>query len=118
MLRYSDRFPRREASNNHPDCLGREAYYRSTDPECQRCSSYDECSDIIRDKRHGVGSGAGTTRIPVQREQGVEVTHALNKAGEVQEGETAFNRFCKDCVTGACRGAAYEAYQYFCRFRF
>lgn len=112
-LRYQDRFPRR-SSEERPDCFGREAYYRSTDPECQRCPHYDECTDVIRDKRHGIGS-----RIPVRDrdDEKVEVLKA-GKAGEVREGETPFNRFCKDCATGACRGALYEGYQFFCRFRF
>lgn len=113
-LRYGDRFPRRTVED-HPDCFGREAYYRSTDPECQRCHAYDECSEVIRDKRHGGGTRIGVRGDP--HEEKVEVLKA-GKAGEIQEGETPFNRFCKDCVTGACRGAAYEAYQFFCRFRF
>jgi hypothetical protein len=113
-LRYQDRFPRRHAEE-HKDCFGREAYYRSTDPECQRCADYDECSDTIRDKRYG-GSRI-SVRDRDRDEEKVEVLKA-GKAGEVREGETPFTRFCKDCATGACRGALYEGYQFFCRFRF
>jgi hypothetical protein len=34
-------------------------------------------------------------------------------AGIIMEGETAFNRFLKDCVTGACRGFFEEGSDFF-----
>jgi hypothetical protein len=39
-------------------------------------------------------------------------------AGVIANEESGFERFARDCATGACRGAMWEGYQFFVRFRF
>lgn len=41
-----------------------------------------------------------------------------HESGMVGEHETAFQRFVKDSAAGGLRGAFYEAYQFFTKFRF
>jgi hypothetical protein len=111
MLRYSDRFPQDE---RFPECFGRDAYFDPKTTECQRCDFFNRCSSATRGRKgvsipvRGVDD---KERMPSKGLQGR--THA----GIVQEGETAFQRFVKDVVTGAARGASYESYEFWTYFR-
>jgi hypothetical protein len=110
MLRYSDRFPQDE---RRPECFGREAYFDPKTTECQRCDFFNSCRSEARGRR-GISIPARDSdqdRSPTKGMQGR--THA----GIVQEGETAFQRFVKDVVTGAARGASYESYEFWSYFR-
>ena len=40
------------------------------------------------------------------------------ESGIVKPDETWSQRMLKDVMTGACRGGAWELYQFFCRNRF
>jgi hypothetical protein len=110
-LRYADRHPREERV---PECFGREAYFDPKCSECRRCHFEYDCRDEIKSRK-------GSTSVPVRREAPSvrpgpparrgpdERTHA----GIIMEGETAFERFMKDCVTGACRGFFEEGSDFF-----
>lgn len=114
MLRYADRHPKEERI---PECYAREAYYDPKCAECQRCAFAYECRDEVRRKK-------GSTTIPVRpqtedrptsrpyvsmRRGPDERTHA----GIIMEDESPFERFMKDCVTGACRGFFEEGSDFF-----
>ena len=108
-LRYGDQFP---STEREPECFGRSAYYNPRDSDCRRCPFMDDCGDEIRSRR---GGPSRSSRPSERSTSGIEVQ---GEAGDVQEEETATNRFFRDCLTGACRGALWEGYQFFKRFRF
>lgn len=110
MLRYG------ESRSQKPDCYGRESYFNTRDPDCQRCDFFDDCADEIKSRRRG--SSSVRSVYPRREERSNEVLKAKTHAGIVQEGESPGGRFLRDCLTGACRGAAWEAYEFFCQFRF
>ena len=109
MLRYGERRAEK------PDCYDREGYFNSNDPDCQRCDWCSECERRDRIRHNSVNipinSYRSNMRNPIEAEPDTD-------AGIVKENETAGQRFFKDCLTGACRGAALEAYRFFLRFRF
>lgn len=109
---YADRYPRRTTSR--PECFGNESYHSADDEDCRRCAFYDSCRSNIR--RHGVSV------YPVNHRRGapeeVEVLSADSDAGDVREGEKPVERFFRDCLTGACRGALWEGYSFFKKYRF
>lgn len=118
-LRYGDRHPRGEPK---PTCFARLSYYDPNEKECKRCSHEYECRDEIAAKRRG-GSlptkrrdhrdDSGAVRdMPVRRGPD-ERTHA----GIILDGESPFERFAKDCVTGACRGFFEEGGDFFRHWR-
>lgn len=114
-LRYADRYP---ATEQTPQCFGRTAYYSSRDQDCQRCSFFNECGDEIRSRRSTI-----TTRSPARTTSSDTPPHEVERynsgdAGVIREGETAAQRFLRDCLTGACRGGLYEGYRFFNKFRF
>lgn len=109
-------FPSQSSSRT---CFGRENYYHPNDHACRHCTDRERCVDEIQAARRGPGSRSRrvpTTRGPSDHPDGVELS--TSSAGQVQEGESAFSRFLKDCATGACRGAAWESYQFFREYRF
>jgi hypothetical protein len=106
-LRYSDRFPRKE----HPDCFGHSTYYEENSRRCNECHYADECFEEI----NNVEPNHTTNHTINHIEQKPEV---LTRAAEFKEGQSPAERFFRDTLTGAVRGALYEAYDFFCRFRF
>lgn len=113
-LRYADRHPREERV---PECFGREAYFDPKCSECRRCHLEYDCRDEINSRkpsssipvrRPEAPSRSPVSSMPVRRGP-EDRTHA----GIILEGETAFNRFLKDCVTGACRGFFEEGSDFF-----
>jgi hypothetical protein len=110
-LRYADRHPKEERV---PECYGREAYFDPKCSECRRCHFEYDCRDEIKGRRSPAPSVRRTeapSRGPVvpSRRGPDERTHA----GIIMEGETAFERFMKDCATGACRGFFEEGSDFF-----
>jgi hypothetical protein len=112
LLRYGDSY-----RDNKPDCFGRSSYFSSRDPECHRCEFYDDCHGAVRGSRVRPVSSVRPIKVNTPRPAD-GATSAKGEAGVIRDGETASQRFVKDCATGACRGAAWEAYQFFCNFRF
>ena len=110
-LRYGDRHPR---SERFPDCFGRDAYYDSRCTDCMRCGYEQDCRDEINHKK-GISvpvERSRTVNKPAQRQDRrgpEERTHA----GILLEDETPFQRFIKDCATGACRGFFEEGCEFF-----
>lgn len=114
-LRYADRHPREEKV---PECYGRDAYYDPKCSECRRCHFEYDCRDEINSRRGtpvpvrreapSVSPGRAVPSMPTRRGPD-ERTHA----GIIMEGETAFERFMKDCATGACRGFFEEGSDFF-----
>jgi len=123
MGRYGDRWKQRES--RVPSCFGRQSQHNSESGECLDCEYADQCSDEIENQRpmrssigRSIGSSLGSPLgIPVKESRYVEPV-GETPTGVIREGESAFERFCKDSLTGACRGMAYEMYRFFCRFRF
>lgn len=113
MLRYGES----SYQDNKPDCYGRSSYFSARDPDCQRCEFFEDCHDSIRGSRVRSVSPARSIRVNSQKPTDGAAS-AKGEAGTIRENETASQRFIKDCATGACRGAAWEAYQFFCNFRF
>ena len=107
MLRYGDRLRK-------PECYGNAVDHNRQDPDCQRCDFFDDCRDSIDRKR--------SRSVPINRPSRVdtrsEMMRSETRAGIIKEGESAGERFLRDCMTGACRGASWEAYEFFCKFRF
>lgn len=114
-LRYADRFPDRQ---ERPDCFGRAAYYSSTDNDCRRCDYFEECGDAVGRRRVIPVRGPAATPTPTYRSRNDGVEASDTRAGEIAEDESGLERFAKDCATGACRGAMWEGYQFFVKFRF
>jgi hypothetical protein len=112
MLKYADRYPDRSA---RLECFGRSAYYSSRDHDCQRCDFFEECGDAVNGRGRSV-----PTRIrgSKRRTEGSGVEESDTPAGVIEEEESGLERFARDCATGACRGAMWEGYQFFVRFRF
>ena len=114
MLRYADTFTE---ERGEPDCCGREQYFDSDDPECQRCDYFRRCAEKIRNKRRGIHipvSRGGIASRRRTRESGVEIEQPEG----VPEGRTTAQQFAANCLTGACRGITWEAYQFFTWYRF
>jgi hypothetical protein len=117
-LRYADRHPREEKV---PECFGRDAYFDPKCSECRRCHLEYECRDEIHSRKG--------TPIPVRRVENTTYAPTPGRvisnmpsrrgpddrthAGIIQENETAFERFMKDCLTGACRGFFEEGSDFF-----
>lgn len=117
-LRYADRHPKEERL---PECYGREAYFDPKCSECKRCHFEFDCRDEIRNRkgnntvspsvrRHEPTSRSSSSpsRMPERRGPD-ERTHA----GIIMENEAPFERFLKDCATGACRGFFEEGSDFF-----
>ncbi|MCK4306549.1 MAG: hypothetical protein KAY24_20065 [Candidatus Eisenbacteria sp.] len=116
-LRYGDRFPDRGA---RLECFGRSAYYSSGDHDCQRCDFFEECGDAVNNRSRSIpvrNSGV-SSGVRKRQPEGRGVEESDTPAGAIEEEESGFERFAKDCATGACRGAMWEGYQFFVRFRF
>jgi hypothetical protein len=83
-----------------------------------------DCESAVRGVRPRMG-GLSISR-PVMRTSASSsspgrqdgATDSKTPTGEIQEGETWGNRMVKDVATGACRGGAWELYQFFVNFRF
>lgn len=110
-LRYADRHPREERV---PECFGRDAYFDPKCSECRRCHFEYDC-------RNEINSRKGTS-VPVRRSEPPSRAPTVpsrkgpdsrTHAGIIMEGETAFERFMKDCLTGACRGFFEEGSDFF-----
>jgi len=112
-LRYGDRHPREEPT---PECFGREAYYSMGDEECRNCDFAYQCKKEINDRKP-----TPVERYSARRNEGYQPQSrnmvSSSHAGVVLEGETAFERFAKDCVTGACRGFFEEGSDFFRNWR-
>jgi len=84
----------------------------------------NDCESAVRGVRPRMGGlsiSRPVTRTPASipsssRQDGA--TDAKTPAGDIQEGETWGARMAKDVATGACRGGAWELYQFFVNFRF
>ncbi|MFW9801041.1 MAG: hypothetical protein ACFFFC_00190 [Candidatus Thorarchaeota archaeon] len=109
MLRYGNR------RFDKPNCYGKENYFNENDSDCERCDWCEDCENAVRSKRYGTSIPVNTIR---NKEGPTEVFGSSTEAGIIREGETAGQRFVKDCLTGACRGIAWEAYRFFWKFRF
>ena len=110
------RYGGNSARSNRPECYGRSQYFSAGDADCQRCEFFDDCEETVSSPRIRPRSVRINNPRPVHKGDGAATTS--NESGVIREDETAGQRFVKDCATGACRGAAWEAYQFFCNFRF
>lgn len=110
-MSYADRYPSRTTSR--PECFGKESYHDPGDEDCKRCAFFDSCRSNIR-RRGGTVTPVRSRREPEE----VEVLRSETDAGDVREGEKPVERFFRDCLTGACRGAMWEGYSFFKKFRF
>lgn len=112
-LRYADRHPREERV---PECFGREAYFDPKCSECRRCHFEYDCRDEINNRRPSSSIPVRRTEAPNRPMPSMPARRGQENrthAGIILEGETAFNRFLKDCVTGACRGFFEEGSDFF-----
>jgi len=117
MLRYADRYPR---SERVPECFGREAYFDSSCSECRRCHFMDDCKQEIRGRRSSsipIRRHTEGRRTPSGPSLSMRGPEDRTHAGVVLEGETPFERFVKDCATGACRGFFEEGCDFFRHWR-
>lgn len=102
-------------STEQKGCFGKVQYYRASDRTCKQCRDYDECGDIVEGSKARSGAMYGR-RTTCEAPTGMAPVG--DHAGIIQEGETAFERFCYDAVTGACRGSTFEMHDFFCHYRF
>lgn len=118
-------------SDDTPNCWGRQSTYDPTDPECNDCRYLHSC----REEAEGNGGRTfrkqyrSTPRRSTRTEEGVEdvsydrgepvkVEVMNKKAGKmVKKEQSVGERFLKDAASGAIRGALYEMYQFWKRYR-
>jgi hypothetical protein len=109
-LRYADRHPRDERV---PECYGRGAYFDPKCSECNRCEFEYGCRDEVRGRQSPPSVRRTEAPSRVHNTPTRRGPDSRTHAGIVQEGETAFERFMKDCATGACRGFFEEGSDFF-----
>lgn len=120
-------------ASDSPPCWGRTSTYDPSDPECQDCRWLHSCREEVECSAGGYRRGfrsqpARTTRRR-ESQSGVEdVNYDRSKPVEVEvidkdtkqmvkKPQSAGERFFKDAVGGALRGAFYEMYEFWKRYR-
>lgn len=120
-LSYQERFGQSRRTEETRDCFGRDAYFDPNDAECRRCHLFNACEERIGNSRQHYSplrtSRTSRTSRNIRTEDSEEAL-PRGEAGIVREEETGGERFLYDLLTGAARGAFWEAYQFFCNFRF
>lgn len=114
-----------QQANRTPPCFGRKSLYCPDSDECSNCSYEMQCVDKIDEEqsyKQEVPSIQPQKKVPANdHNEFLDYSNSLmgnTAAGVVRPGETTLQRFCKDALTGACRGMAFEVYEFFKRFRF
>lgn len=114
---FSKRYEGRDTARK--GCFGKSQYFKASDFTCQNCPDYSDCGRVVTGaatspvSRSAMYSDRGYHGRPLGGVESSEVP-----AGVVREGETAFERFGYDVLTGMCRGGMWEGYSFFTVFRF
>jgi len=111
----------------YPPCWGRRTTYDPNDNECQDCRYVHGCRNEV--ERGGGGYEPYRRNVRVKTDEprggGVEVVNykredqpeTRTEVLPAKRQQPAVERFFKDAVGGALRGAFYEMYQFWTRYR-
>ena len=117
--------------DSSPPCYGRQSTYDPNDPECQDCRWLHSCREEVdggrgqtyrrpyraspRARQREESSGVESVNFDRSKPIEVEVMEKKDKLAKKPQG--AGERFFKDAVGGALRGAFYEMYEFWKRYR-
>lgn len=110
------------SSPTRPACWGNPRSYDPNDTEeCGECRFRNSCKAEVNSKTRVAASSNNSPGRTYYRPRGSmpndEDVRSEYMSGIVEEGEKPFERFAKDAAAGALRGAFYEMYQFWRRYR-
>ena len=99
-----------------PSCWGDADNYDLDDMECSDCQFKTSCSQEVRDKAQPKTYWSSRTQSRNYTTES-SIDSPNYESGIVGKHEKPIERFAKDAIAGALRGAFYEMWQFWKRYR-